>query len=326
MRDLRQRGLTRSSPVSRLRLSVFLAMPLAVLGGCREDRAPAAGASVAASIFPLYDVVRRVAGGDTPVALVLPGGHTEHAFEPRPRELARLSGVALAFGIGLGLDPWLARVAAAATDGRARVVELGPSLDPRPVPAHVLALVEPAEREPRAAGGESGEGPIDPHVHLDPVRMSKAARLVAETLAGHDPAGAFGYRERGARVAGELDALDLELRARSAAWKKRVIVTFHGSFFYFADRYGLTIAAVVEPLPGREPTARYIARVVEAGRARGAVAVFTEPQLDPGPARVIAEESGLPLYELDPVGGGPGADSYEALLRKNAAVLDEALR
>jgi hypothetical protein len=41
---------------------------------------------------------------------------------------------------------------------------------------------------------------------------------------------------------------------------------------------------------------------------------------------VIAEESGLPLYELDPVGGGPGADSYEALLRKNAAVLDEALR
>ena len=41
---------------------------------------------------------------------------------------------------------------------------------------------------------------------------------------------------------------------------------------------------------------------------------------------MIAEESGLPVYELDPVGGGPGAESYEALLRKNAAVLDEALR
>jgi ABC-type Zn uptake system ZnuABC Zn-binding protein ZnuA len=69
-----------------------------------------------------------------------------------------------------------------------------------------------------------------------------------------------------------------------------------------------------------------VARVVEAIRTSGAAALFTEPQLDPSPARVLARETGLPLFELDPVGGGPDAQSYEALLRKNAGVLDEALR
>jgi ABC-type Zn uptake system ZnuABC Zn-binding protein ZnuA len=214
---------------------------------------------------------------------------------------------------------------ASATDGRGRVVDVGPALDPRPVPEHILRLADP-ESAGIASDASPRTPPVDPHVHLDPVRMAKAALFVAEALAGHDPAGAEGYKARGARVAAELEALDHELRGRAEHWRKRVIVTFHGSFFYFAARYGLTVAAVVEPLPGREPTPRSLVRVLEAAREHGAAAVFTEPQLDPVPARVIAEETGLPVFELDPVGGGPGVESYEALLRRNAAVLDEALR
>jgi zinc transport system substrate-binding protein/manganese/iron transport system substrate-binding protein len=296
---------------------------------------------VAASIFPLYDIARRVAGPQASVALVLPAGQMDHTFEPRPQDLVRLARVELAFGVGLGLDPWLRRIVDAATDGRARVEEIGLVLDPRPLPDHVLALVgEPSSgpgddagpRDARAAlvpsrpaRGAPG-GPLDPHVHLDPVRMARAVTLIGEALAARDPAGTVGYRARAIEVRRQIEALDAELRARSRAWTRRTIVTFHGSFFYFAEAYGLTVAAVVEPLPGREPNARYVASVVEAIRKSGAAAIFTEPQLDPAPARLIASETGLPLFELDPVGGGPGALSYEALLRKNMAVLDEALR
>jgi ABC-type Zn uptake system ZnuABC Zn-binding protein ZnuA len=69
-----------------------------------------------------------------------------------------------------------------------------------------------------------------------------------------------------------------------------------------------------------------VARLIAIARARSVRALFSEPQLDPRPARLLAAEAGLPLYVLDPVGGGPGAQSLEALLLKNAAVLDEALR
>jgi ABC-type Zn uptake system ZnuABC Zn-binding protein ZnuA len=66
--------------------------------------------------------------------------------------------------------------------------------------------------------------------------------------------------------------------------------------------------------------------VVVAARARRAQALFPEPQLDAAAARVIAREAGLPLFELDPVGGSPAASTYEAWLRRNADVLDQALR
>lgn len=273
--------------------------------GCRGvDAPPPARAVVAASIFPLFDIVRRVAGEAVSVALVLPPGQPDHGFDPRPHDLTRLSAIEVGFGVGLGLDPWLQRTLAASTDGRARVIELGPALDPRRFP----------------------EGGLDPHFFLDPERMARAALLVSEALGARDPAGKSGYGTRGAQVAAELRALDADLAARTARFRKRAIVTFHGSFYYCAARYGLTVAAVVEPLPGREPGPRELAEVLGAIRGSGAAALFTEPQLDPRPARVLAAESGVPLFELDPIGGGPGAETYEAFMRKNIAVLEEALR
>jgi ABC-type Zn uptake system ZnuABC Zn-binding protein ZnuA len=158
------------------------------------------------------------------------------------------------------------------------------------------------------------------------VRTARAVDVIVAELQGLDPAGREGFAARGAELVRALEELDAELAARARAWTRKTIVTFHGSFGYFADRYGLTIAAVIEPSPGREPTPKYLTEVLAAIRASGAAALFSEPQLDRGPAAVIAQQAGLPLGELDPIGGGPGAGSYEALLRKNAAELDRFLR
>ena len=55
--------------------------------------------------------------------------------------------------------------------------------------------------------------------------------------------------------------------------------------------------------------------------------VFAEPQLNPRVAEVIAQEAGVKVLRLDPIGGPPpyGSD-YLQLMRYNLAALDEALR
>jgi ABC-type Zn uptake system ZnuABC Zn-binding protein ZnuA len=123
-----------------------------------------------------------------------------------------------------------------------------------------------------------------------------------------------------------LNALHASIDTRSKGWTKKTIVTFHGSMGYFADRYGLKIAAVIEPFPGKEPTPRYIKDVLGAIQRSQASALFSEPQLDKKPAQVIADQAKLPLFELDPVGGSAGVESYEKLLTHNADVLDKALK
>jgi ABC-type Zn uptake system ZnuABC Zn-binding protein ZnuA len=259
--------------------------------------------TAAASIFPIYDVARRVAGDRIQMELILSPGRLDHSFDPRPRDVIRLEAALVVFVAGLGLDGWAATLARSASDGRARLVELGPRLDPVPSP----------------------DGAPDPHFFLDPVRMARGAAIIAESLTAVDPEGRAGFEERAQDVAKSLLALDADLRNRAVSWRKRTIVTFHGSWFYFGARYGLRVAGVVERRPGQEPSPKEMTELLATIREGGVAAVFTEPQLDARPARSIAE-AGVPLFDLDPIGGGPGARSYEAWLLKNADVLTQALQ
>ena len=71
-----------------------------------------------------------------------------------------------------------------------------------------------------------------------------------------------------------IQALHVDVSRQSQTWTRRRIVTFHGSLFYFAARYGLQVAGVVQPVPGSEPSARHIealARGAARRRARGAL-------------------------------------------------------
>jgi ABC-type Zn uptake system ZnuABC Zn-binding protein ZnuA len=165
---------------------------------------------------------------------------------------------------------------------------------------------------------------VDPHFWLDPVRMQQAVDVIVGALTNLDAEEGPLYRQRGEEVKQSLHELHREIARRSGAWTKRSIVTFHESMRYFADRYKLDVVAVVEPRPGQEPTPKHLAEVVDVLKKTGA-ALLSEPQLDPRPARVLASEAGVAVFEIDPQGGSPATDSYEKLMRQIADVLDKAL-
>jgi zinc transport system substrate-binding protein len=317
---------------------------------------------VTASIFPLHDIARRLAGDRLDVVLLLPPGRSEHSFDLTPREMSHVAKSRLGISVGLGMDDWLEKVLRGAAGADVPIVQLAPRVGPRRMTAEEIGAEEhgepkrPGEKEHgheahehEKRGHEAHEhekhdheahehekhgheahghahGAADPHFWLDPVRMKAAAGAMVEAFEKLDPEGAEGYRARQRTVDADLDRLHAALEARARAWTNRTIITFHGSMGYFAERYGLTIAAVIEPFPGREPTARYLQQVLAVIDRKKPAALFSEPQLDRRPAQVIADQAKLPLYELDPVGGGPGAETYEALLLRNADVLDKALR
>ena len=66
---------------------------------------------VAATIFPLYDLIRQVAGPDLDVTLLVPPGASPHMATFTPSTIRALTGSAAIFIIGHGLDDWVARLA-----------------------------------------------------------------------------------------------------------------------------------------------------------------------------------------------------------------------
>jgi ABC-type Zn uptake system ZnuABC Zn-binding protein ZnuA len=257
---------------------------------------------VATTIFPLYDIARQITGPVADVALMLPPGASPHTFEPTPSQVRALAAARLVLVIGHGLDDWAARLARSA--GAARVVPVDRGITFR-----------------RGAGGSA-----DPHYWLAPVNAKAIARTVAGELEGLAPERRVEIQTALRTCLGRLDALDAEVREILADLPTRRIATFHDAFGYFADAFGLEVAAVFEPFPGREPGPRFVAEFQRKIRATGVRVLFAEPQLSLEPLRPIARDLGITLSVLDPLGGLPGRQDYGELLRFNARQAATALR
>lgn len=283
---------------------------LASLAAAACTRSAPARGQAAATVFPIYDLARRVAGDRLQVRLILAPGRDPHDYEPKPQDVVGLADAGLIFAVGLGLDPWAQALARAAGAGEARVFELGPLMDP------ILAPPGMIRTEPL----------IDPHFWTDPVRAQRAVDVIVEALSGLDPQGAPFYRERASALRQKLQDLHLDVARQSQTWTRRRIVTFHGSLFYFAERYGLQVVGVVQPVPGSEPSARHLQALLAELRAAEPAALFSEPQLDAQLAQALAREAAVPVHPVDTIGGGPGAESYEDLIRGIARTVDGALR
>ena len=269
--------------------------------GPAKDPVERSRPSVVASIFPLGDLTTLVAGTDLTVDVLVPPRADPSTFEPSPRRLHELAGARAFILVGGGVDDW----------ARSVLEDI-----PRVVLNDGLALLE------------GSEDPADPHIWLDPilVRDSWLPRIVAALVAAL-PDAREDIEGRGRVLADSLTSLDVWMSSRLAPLRGRAFVATHPAWNYLAARHGIPDLGAVYTSPGREPSPRAIADLVERARAAGVHAVFTEPQLGETGARALAGELEVPVYVLDPL-GGPGLDgreNYLEMMRFNTLQMVRAL-
>jgi len=273
--------------------------------------------NVVVSIHPLYDLVRQIAGDDADVVRVLAPGASPHTFDPTPRDVARLVAADLIVMNG-ALDLWLRNLVEASGADAPLLEVIG--LDA------VRAVLAESFPELVAADASGAVFGFNPHVWLDPLVMAAAVPGLARALADVDGGAADRYLARADALVADLEALHRELADGLAPLAGAAFVPFHDAWPYFAARYGLDLVVEIEPFPGREPSPAYLRMALGLIRDSGARVIFGEAQLERRAAEVVAAEAGVALAILDPLGGFPGRESYQELLRWNAGVLLESLR
>lgn len=275
-----------------------------------------------ASILPLGDFCERVGGDRVEVQVLVPPGASPHTFEPPPSVVARASQARLFVYVGQGLEPWAERILKSRKKGELVLVEAAKGLPLIRETGH-----QQSQRHPKAskAHGHGHQG-ANPHIWLDPIMVQEICKGIAHALVQLDSAHKEQYQENLRAYLGELQALHQEIEARVSKFRIRKYVCFHPAYVYFSKRYGLEEVGVIELSPGREPTPRHLEKIVSAIRGHGIKVVFAEPQLSPRVAEVIAQEAGVRVAMLDPLGGrAPYGSDYLALMRHNLDVLDEAM-
>ena len=272
---------------------------------------------VAATIFPLYDLVRQVAGPSVEVILLVPPGTSEHTFTVKPGTIRAITGCRAIFAIGHGLDDWVARLAREAGVSRTIVVDTG-------IPLR-RGYSEP-HRHGRAGSRTTSQDAVDPHYWLSIPNAMRMVQNIADALAQLDPPAQADYQRRAVAYLEQLHSADAEIRRLLLDLPRREIATFHRAFDYFAEAYGLHVVAVFEPVPGKEPGPRYVETFQRQVRAHKLRTVFIEPQLSEVALRGLTQDLGITLRQLDALGGAQGVASYIAMMQFNAAQIAAALR
>ncbi|MFH1253316.1 MAG: metal ABC transporter substrate-binding protein [Candidatus Uhrbacteria bacterium] len=256
---------------------------------------------VAATIFPIYDIAKNIAGSEIKTVLILPPGADAHSFEPSPSLLKELNGAKVVYTIGGNLDNW-ASVLAQNVGAEIVMVNSGIKL--------------------RAANDEE-DGPFDPHYWLSVPNAKIIASNIANDLIVRFPASQESITANLNIYLSQLDNLDLETRTALQNLPQKNLVTFHDAWYYFAEEYGLTVAGTFEPTAGREPTPQYLADLVTKLQAAKVKTVYYEPQMSIAGLETFIKDYNVNLAVLDDIGGTAPYDSYLNLIKTNVSTLQK---
>lgn len=288
---------------------VFAAVSVLLLASCTTPSAQGDDRlRVVASMSIIADLAERVVGEHAMVTSLVPIGGDPHLHEPSPSDARQLQHADLVLVNGAGLEPWLDALLAGSGH---EAVYLSEQL------GDVVELDE--------------DGQLDPHLWMAPPFAAVYVETISARLAELDPANADTYRSNAAAFLEELAALDHELEESLARipQDRRVLVTSHDAYRYFADHYGLEVVAVVGVSTEEEPSAARVRSVVDSIRRHDIPTVFVETTINPAVMERIAldadVEVGRPLYG-DSVGEqGTQADNYVGMMRANVDALVEGL-
>jgi zinc/manganese transport system substrate-binding protein len=334
-------------------------IPLALIVMLSAGTTPAAGKlKIVCTTTDLASIAKAVAGEEAQVASITTGTEDPHFIQAKPSYmiLAREANLWVRVGMELevGWEPPL-------IDGSRNAAIRPGSSGHLDASEKVLRLEVPTTRITRAMGDVHPEG--NPHYWLDPLNGRIIAEEIAKRLIKLDPARAKTYQKNletfrrhldeamfgsvltqrlgGARlwawqVKGDLERqlTELGMLKEAGGWwaamrpfKDQDIITFHKSWIYFCNRFGLKVVGELEPKPGVPPTGSHLKKITELIRVNHVKLIVQEPFYPVKAADFLASQTKVKVVVVaNSVGGDPLAKDYISLMNLIVNRIAKALR
>lgn len=260
---------------------------------------------VSATIFPLADIVRNVGGDRVEVIQLLPSGATPHSYELTTSQVVDLTQSDVLFAIGHGLDSWALDFA----DANDVPVEI--------VDTYIDLIESEDDHDEDHQKDREEHGEYDPHYWLSMPNGILIAQAVFETLIETYPDYAAEFSANYDTYVDDITRADIRARQSLNTKSNRRIAVFHDGWKYLERDYGVEVVAQFASFAGDEPSPQYVAAFQNQIQATGVKAIFFEPQLSTEALRPVAQDLGVDMLILDPLGGQDYTASYIDLMSYN---------
>lgn len=310
---------------------IFLIILL--LTGCAPLQQQTDKTKVVATIFPLYDFAREIAGNDAEVKMLLKPGAEVHSYEPTPQDIIAIQNCDVFLYIGGESDEWVRNVLESIDTTHMQVVALMDSVEAAEEAEGGFAWNgEHEHNENDAHIHEEQSMEYDEHIWTSPKNAILMAGTISKALQATDRNHADGYERRATAYAEKLRQLDQDLTKTVAeAERNTIIFADRFPFLYLVLDYGLNYYAAYPGCSSEaEPSAATVAAIIEKVNETGVPIIFYIELSNRLMANTIAEATGaeeLLLHSCQNVSKEEfdRGESYLSLMNQNIVNLRKAL-
>ncbi|MCX6153036.1 MAG: metal ABC transporter substrate-binding protein [Candidatus Kapabacteria bacterium] len=256
-----------------------------------------------ASSHPIYSILKEIIGSKSELVRLIPPNSSPHTFNPNPSDIAKLETCKAMFFSSIVDEEW---VKAISVKNKISMINMLPKENIRFYPG--------------------SDSTTDSHFWTDPLTVKAILKPLVDSLCKIDPDNSSTYINNASIFEKRLDLLNKQVEDIVNPVRGKYVFLFHPSFLYFINQYGLKYGGAIEVSPGKEPTAKYLADLIEKIKASGVKAIFSEPQLPDATVKSISLEANVLPYTLDPIGGVSGREHYADLILFNARAFRKALK
>jgi zinc/manganese transport system substrate-binding protein len=305
--------------------------------------ASAENLKVVASFSIIADFARNVGGDRIELTTLVGPDGDAHVYEPKPADAVVMAGADVVLVNGLQFEGFLQRLVEASAT-KASIVELAKGVETlameeeghehhegETAEAEGHAVEEATEEAHEGTGEEHHHGDVDPHAFQSVHNAEIYVKNIVDVFCAADAAGCGTYKANAETYTAKLEALDKEIRAGVASipQDKRIIITSHDAFGYFAHEYGITFLAPEGVSTESEASAADVAALIKQVREDKASAIFVENVTNPRLIEQIAAETNLKvggtLFSDALSAKGGSASTYIDMMRNNIATIHGAI-
>ena len=252
-----------------------------------------------------------IIGGDKIQVTILVGPDADvHNFDPSPDDARKLLEASLIFENGLDLEFWLDSLYSSA-ESKAKRITLSDSIKKIPLTSHHCHKHHCSENE------------YDPHVWLSIQNAKIMVGVICDALIKIDKDNEIFYKTRCEKYLKQLSDLDLWIRKMVSHLpkQKRLIITNHNTFEYFAREYDFTIVGSIlgsSNTTDMDPSAKSLSQIITQIKKHNIKAIFSENIESRVLVDEVAKESGLKKPQMLYTGAlsnkkGPASDYYRMM-------------
>jgi manganese/iron transport system substrate-binding protein len=258
-------------PLLALAISLIaIALSVADTGAQAQDKFKAV-----TTFTVIADMAQNVAGDAAVVESITKPGAEIHNYQPTPGDLIGAQDADLILWNGLNLELWFEKFFQNLRDVPSVVVSDGV--------------------EPMGIAEGPYTGKPNPHAWMSPAAAIIYVDNIARAFAEHDPANAATYAANAEAYKAKIEATIEPIRQVIATVpeERRWLATSEGAFSYLARDFGLKELYLWPINADQQGTPQQVRKVIDAVRANGVPAIFSESTVSADPAQQVARETGI---------------------------------